>query len=354
MVSTDFDRGGQLIAMNVLNHCNFSGDTYRLKLSALDPASIRKAFDSIEPLSKTHALYESAIARSYSDWIIGLNLTRLFTCLASSATAHEVVNIGRILTPTVNLICQRDLAIKNFQPQDFYDVIADVSVQNGMFKAKWVCPEEYLSQDGHLFDSKIASNVIADIKGKGAEIVNVERSVSNEQPPMPFFLSKLQIYAARHFGFSATKTLEICQSLYEQKLTTYPRSDCQYLPESQFAEAESILRELAHDPAVEPFVKGCDLTRKPCSYSDKKMTGHAHNAIIPSTGPQNIHNLTPDEFKIYNIVRLFFIAQFYAPAQYNVLEINTECNGHKFTSKGKTLIKPDYRVIFHQEQFEEE
>ena len=128
---------------------------------------------------------------------------------------------------------------------------------------------------------------------------------------------------------------------------------CTYLCKCT-AEAESILIELAHDPAVDPFVKGCDLTRKPRSYNDKKMTGHAHNAIIPSTGPQNIQNLTPDEFKIYNIVRLFFIAQFYALAQYNVLEINTECNGHKFTSKGKTLIKPGYRVIFHQDQFEDE
>ena len=354
VVSTDFDREGQLIAMNVLNHCNFSGDTFRLKLSALDPVSIRKALDNIEPLQKTHNLYESAIARSYSDWIIGLNLTRLFTCLASSATVHEVVNIGRILTPTVNLICQRDLAIRNFKPQDFFEVEAELTVQNGMFKAKWVCPEEHLDKDGHLFDSKIAADVIADIKGRNAEIVNVERTVSNDLPPMPFSLSKLQIYAARHFGFSANKTLEICQSLYEQKLTTYPRSDCQYLPESQFNEAEDILKELSCDPSIEPLVKGCDLNRKPRSYSDKKMTGHAHNAIIPSTGAQNYQNLTADEFKIYNIIRLYFIAQFYAPAQYNVLEINTECNGHKFISKGKTLIKPGYRVVFHQDQFDDE
>lgn len=354
VVSTDFDREGQLIAMNVLNHCNFSGDAYRLKLSALDAASIRKALDNIEPLRNTNSLYESAIARSYSDWIIGLNLTRLFTCLASTGGGFEVVNIGRILTPTINLICQRDLAIHNFTPQDFFEVTADISCQNGMFQAKWICPDEYLDEDGHLFDSKIAADVVANIQGKNAEITNVERTVSNEQPPLLFNLSKLQIYAARHFGFNAAKTLEICQSLYEQKLTTYPRSDCQYLPESQFADAQNILNNLALDPQIAPLVKGCDLTKRPKAYSDKKMTGHSHNAIIPSTGNQDTSRLTPDEFKIYNIICLYFIAQFYAPAQYNVLEISVDCAGHKLASRGKTLIKPGYRVVFHQDQFDDE
>lgn len=354
VVSTDFDREGQLIAMNVLNHCNFSGDMYRLKLSALDTVSIQRALNSIEPIANSEGLYQSAIARSYSDWIIGLNLTRLFTCLASTGAGSEVINIGRILTPTVNLVCQRDLAIKNFKPQDFYEVNATVSVQNGSFLAKWKCPEEFLDKDGHLFDIKTASRVMTDVKGKNAEIANVERSVSNEMAPMPFSLSKLQIYAARHFNFSASKTLEICQSLYEKKLTTYPRSDSQYLPESQFDDARTILDNLALNPEFEPLVKGCDLTKRPRCYNDKKMQGHSHNAIVPCLEIQNNVSLTPDEIKIYNIVCLYYIAQFYAPAQYNVLEITVNCGEHTFSAKGRTLIRAGYRVIFHQDQFDDD
>ncbi|SFS32630.1 DNA topoisomerase-3 [Succinivibrio dextrinosolvens] len=354
VVSTDYDREGQLIAQNVLNYCNYSGKTYRLKLSALDPTSIRKALNNIEPLNATHGLYQSAIARSCSDWIVGLNMTRLFTCLSSNGVRHEVVNIGRILTPTVNLICQRDEAIKNFVSRDFYEVQANVMVQNGSFRVKWIPAADQLDPEGHLFDEKAAAKVISDIDNKSITLTAVDRTVQNENPPLPFSLSRLQIYAARHFGFSASKTLEIAQALYERKLTTYPRADCQYLPKAQFEDAKTILKELSNDPTIAPMVNGCDLTKCPRAFSDKKMEGHAHNAIIPSTGKQDFSSLSSDEFKIYNIIRLFYIAQFYAPAQYDVLTIKAKCEGYDFIARGKTLIKAGYRMIFHNEELDSE
>lgn len=352
VISSDYDREGQLLAINVLNYCNYIGPTYRLKLTATDPISIQRALDKVEPLEYTMGLYYSAVARSHADWLVGINLTRLFTCLARNQIFSEVVNIGRVITPTINLICNREEQIKNFKSRDFYEIEIDVSVQNGSFKAKWVPDDELLDDEGHCFNIEAVQQVLNTIQHQKINILTVERTTSIEQPPLPFSQSKLQIFAARRFGFTAAKTLEICQTTYDKKLTTYPRTDSQYIPESQLDDAPAILAKLAVDPKITPLINGCNVMRKGKAFSDVKMKGHAHNALIPSLGDQDYSSLTQDEFKIYNIIRLYYIAQFYQPAEYNVLTITCQCNGYKFQAKGKTLVKPGYRIIFHEEDFD--
>lgn len=356
VVSSDFDREGQLLAVNVLNYCDYHGKTLRIKLTATDKTSIERALDNVEDLENTMSLYRSAVARSHCDWLVGMNLTRLFSCLASASGQREVVNIGRVITPTVNLVVERDKAIANFKPKDFFEIEVEIAVQNGTFKAKWVPDEKLCDSDGHCIDRLQAEAVFNKIKGKNLVITGVDRSKSQEFPPLPFSQSKLQIYAARHFNLKPVETLEICQALYDSrhKLTTYPRTDCQYLPTSQLADAPRILQELAKDPALTGIVAGCDLNRKSRAFSDKKMQGHPHNAIIPSLGKQDPSGLTPTEFKIYNIIRLFYIAQFYAPAEYDVLSVKAECEGEQFVVRGRTLVKPGYRVIFHESDLDDD
>lgn len=356
VVSSDFDREGQLLAVNVLNHCNYQGRTLRIKLTATDKTSIARALDGIEDLENTMPLYRSAVARSHCDWLVGMNLSRLFSCLASSGGQREVVNIGRVITPTVNLVVQRDQEIADFKSRDFFEIEAEIAVQNGCFKAKWMPGDGMCDDEGHCFNREAAEQIFNKIKSKNLTITAVDRTKSQEFPPLPFSQSKLQIYAARHFGLKPVQTLEICQALYDSRhsLTTYPRTDCQYLPASQLADAPQILQALAEDPAVAGFVAGCDLSRRSRAFSDKKMEGHAHNAIIPSLGKQDPSGLNPDEFKIYNIIRLFYIAQFYAPAEYDVITVKAECEGEHFAVRGRTLVKPGYRILFHDSDLDEQ
>lgn len=355
VISSDFDREGQLLAVNVLKHCNYQGKALRIKLTATDHLSISRALEKIEDLDLTMPLYYSALARSHCDWLVGINLTRYFSCISHDQGSNEIVNIGRVITPTINLVVQRDEEIKNFKPQDYFEIEAQIAVQNGSFIAKWQPQESLCDSDGHCKDRLKAEAIFNKLKGKNLTIVSVDHTKTQEFPPLPFSQSKLQIYAARHFDLSPQETLDLCQALYDSrhKLTTYPRTDCQYLPESQLADAPKILENLAKDPKLSGIIAGCDLKRKSRAFSDKKMQGHPHNAIIPSLGEQKTAGLSPDEFKIYNIIRLFYIAQFYAPAEYAVLTIKATCEGENFIARGRTLIKPGFRVIFHKNELNE-
>lgn len=355
VIASDYDREGQLLAVNVLNHCNFRGRRLRIRLTATDRTSITRAVNGMEDLEKSMSLYRSAVARSHGDWLVGFNATRAFSCLASSGGRHEVVNLGRVITPTACLVYERDRQIAEFKPKDYYEIETQIAVQNGSFRAQWIPPEEACDPDGHCIDRLRAEAVLNRIKGKNLVVTAVDRTKSHENPPLPFSQSRLQIYAARHFGYRPEITLEISQALYDSrhKLTTYPRTDCSYLPVSQLEDAPRILAELAKDPALAGIIAGCDPKRKSRAFSDKKMEGHPHNAIIPSLGPQSTEGLSAEELAVYNIIRLYYIAQFYAPAEYDVVTVKAECEGEHFIARGRTLVKPGYRVIFHENELDD-
>ena len=351
VICSDFDREGQLLAVNVLNHCHYSGKASRVKLTATDPTSIKRALDNIEDLDQTMSLYNSALARAKSDWIVGLNLTRLFTCLGRVSSNNNVINIGRVITPTINLVVERDYEIKNFKPRAYYELEAEVTVQSGTFKMRFEMPNELISEDGvHCFDSDKINAIFKDLQGKSLTIVNTESRQSTEHPPLPFSLSQLQIYASRKFDLNPMQVLNICQSLYDSrnKLTTYPRSDCQYLPESQLKDAPTIMENLDRDgsPLIKSLIAGSNLSLKSRAFSDKKMQNHSHNAIIPSLGAQNTSNLSDEELKIYNAIVLRYIAQFYPPASYDVVKIKAKCGEYSFIASGKILTAPGYRICF--------
>jgi len=351
VIATDFDREGEAIARNILNRTGFKGSLSRLCLTALDDASIQKALRKIVPGSETEPLYRAALGRSRADWLVGLNLTRFYTLkMQKSGSALGVVSVGRVISPTVKLVVDRDLAIENFQPVTFYEILADMAAGSMSYKARWLPPESIQDPDGHVLDRQYPEAVIAKCRGQKARVLSFERRDKKEYPPLPFDLTSLQQHCSKRWGYSAQKTLSLAQSLYEKhKATTYPRTDTRYLPDEQFREVPDIFRALAaQDPGIAEILRGANISRKPACYKTAKVT--AHNAIVPTGNPAvNPAAMTAEERNVFGAIRRAFIAQFYPPAVYDSAVMVLECLSEKFKAASKLLKTPGWKVLYESE-----
>ncbi len=226
----DPDREGQLLIDEILDYHGYKGRVQRVWLKALDAENVRKAFAGIEDNRKYHPLRDAAEARSQADWLVGMNITRVL-----SIRAQELYAVGRVQTPTLALVVRRDLAIEKFVPRDYFEVFARCRHADGSFLAKWE-PKSTdgagFDEEGRLIDRKVAEAIAAKAAGQG-RVAKFEAKEQKQAAPLPFSLSALQKVASARFGMSANRVLEVAQSLYEKKITTYPRTDCRYLPEEQ-------------------------------------------------------------------------------------------------------------------------
>ena len=354
VIATDFDREGEAIARNILNRTGFRGSLKRLCLTALDDASIQKALRTIVPGSETEPLYMAALGRSRADWLVGLNLTRFYTLkMQKAGSALGVVSVGRVISPTVKLVVDRDLAIENFQPVTFYEILADLAAGPVSYKARWLPPESVQDPDGHVLDRKYPEEVIRKCRGQQARVLSFERRDKKEYPPLPFDLTSLQQHCSKRWGYSAQKTLSLAQSLYEKhKATTYPRTDSRYLPDEQFQEVPDIFRALAaQDPGIAESLRGAVISRKPACYKTAKVT--AHNAIVPTGNPAvNLAAMTTEERNVFSAVRRAFIAQFYPPAVYDSAVMVLECLSEKFKAVARILKSPGWKILYEGESRE--
>ncbi len=348
VLCTDFDREGQYLGMNAIYEAGISDLSHilRAKLTALDTLSLKRAFSDLEPVEKSMSLYYSALARSHSDWLVGMNLTRLYTCLGRNVGCDGVVNLGRVITPAAALVAHRDAQIANFKSEDYYEIYADLIVQHGQFRAKWQPSDELKNEHGYVTDHNKVEAVAERLHGGSFSITGVERKTVQENPPLPFSLTELQAYCASHLGLTPSQTLKVVQSLYDRQYVSYPRTDCRYIPKSQHADAKMIFKALASDPGFTTIVNGCNPDLVSRAFDDKKFEGHSHNAIIPTSTPVDLKTLEPNEAAVYDVVRRYYCAQFYAPADYDVLRVSLKCQGENFTATGRTLRVPGYRVIF--------
>lgn len=346
IVATDYDREGEAIARSLLDRFRYKGPVKRLCLTALDESSIRKALSSIKDGKETMPLYFAALARQRADWLVGMNISRLYTVLARSVGFRETLHVGRVLTPTVSLVCSRDKDIANFKPSPFWVLQVTTSVQNGHFKARWL-PNESVSDDqGRCINKPFVEQVAAQVKGAAARITKAETKPSKESAPLPFDLTSLQQYAAKRWGYTAQQTLDAAQSLYEvHKATSYPRTDSRYLPESQRADVPAIMQAIIQaDTEFAGHVAGADINRKARAFNDKKVT--AHHAIIPTPGKANLSAMSAVEYHIYDAIRRFFIAQFYSDYEFSRTVIELESAGHTFVASGKTPLRQGWKVLF--------
>ncbi|MFC6674113.1 DNA topoisomerase 3 [Marinobacterium aestuariivivens] len=348
-IATDFDREGEAIARSLMDRVRYSGPVKRICLTALDESSIRKALSNIRDGKDTMPLYYAALARQRADWLIGMNVSRLYTVLARQVGFDQTLHVGRVITPTVALVCQRDNEIENFKPSPFWTLTVGVSVQNGQFKAHWISPEECSDDQGRCINKAYAEQVAAQVKGMQAVISKSETKAGKESAPLPFDLTSLQQYASKRWGYTAQQVLDATQSLYEtHKATTYPRTDCRYLPESQRQEIPDILQALIlSDQSVSGLVAGADSNRTSRAFNDKKVT--AHHAIVPTPAKTNISAMSEVEFNLYDAIRRFYIAQFYSAFEFNRTDIEVKSGNHLFTATGKVPVKQGWKVLFNSD-----
>jgi DNA topoisomerase-3 len=315
----DPDREGQLLVDEVLDFLGNRKPVMRLWLSAWDEASVKKALANIRPNSEYEGYYNAALARSRADWLVGINLTRAFTIAGRESGYDGVLSVGRVQTPTLALIVKRDELIEKHKQITHFGVAASFNHANGIINAKWQ------SGDDIVLDKSIAEAVANEVmRNNLGKITEYEVKPGKQQAPLPFNLSKLQVAASNQFGFSAQKTLDIAQSLYEtHRATTYPRSDCQYLPISQHGDCTRIIKAL---PAE--ITQLMDINAMHSAFDDSKVT--AHHAIIP-TGVEP-KGLSVDEQKLYDLICKSYAALFSPAAEYKTTKIKINVGQHTFST----------------------
>jgi DNA topoisomerase-3 len=336
VLATDADREGELIGRLILKHAQYRGPLKRLWLSALDDASIKKALNNLKDGRETKALYWAGLGRQRADWMTGMSYTRASSIVFGGP--GNVFSVGRVQTPTLRLIVERDLEIENFVAKPFYTIVADFSQDNANVTCHWVVPDEAKGdEEGRCLDRKIAEHVEHKCAGKDGKIITYETKRKSQHAPLPFSLSELQKSANNQYGYDAKTVLKVAQSLYEtHKATTYPRSDCNYLNLSQFDEAAQILAHLqVLNQDYKPLIDACDTHFKSRCWNDKKVSESSHHAIIPTNNSKvDISKMSDAEKNIYDLIVRQYIAQFMGQYVYDETVLEIICEGERFKTKG--------------------
>ncbi|QTR48401.1 DNA topoisomerase III [Thiothrix litoralis] len=356
IIATDADREGEMIAREVMEHCRYHGQISRLWLSALDDASIRKALGQLKPGADTEKLYQAGLARSRADWLVGMNLSRAYTLAAQYSgqlgAKSGALSVGRVQTPTLRLVADRDAHIKHFEPVDYWDVSAICLPHDApqTFKANWVPPKgkEGIDPEGRCIDRALAQQVAIRCKNEQASVLRCDTERKRQNAPLPYDLSGLQVEASRRWGMSAKQVLDVAQALYETyKLTTYPRTDCGYLPRSQHADAAAVFQALVQtDRNLSPLVTQADPSRKSKAWDDSKIT--AHHGIIPTAAKGSIERLSESEFFIYDLIRKRYLAQFFPAYEYDQTVIELDCQGYKFRASGRVDRVAGWKIAYQE------
>ncbi len=356
IISTDADREGEMIARELLVLAKFKGQVSRCWLTALDSESIRKALKSLKQGNETESLYFAALARSRSDWLIGMNFSRLFTLLAKQQGFQGVLSVGRVQSPTLAMVVNRDREIKNFTPKSHYVLSIDlINASHQSFKAIWQVPRDYLDEAGLCLNKNIIEYVQKQIIQKQvAQVDKIETKREKNAPPLLFSLSDLQSECNRLFGLGAQKVLDIAQSLYEKhKATTYPRTDCGYLPESQLSEAKQIIQCLVKsDERLQKIVPHLNFSQKSRAWNDKKIT--AHHGIIPTKKEVDLSAFSTNELNVYGLICKRYLAQFLPHYEVDKTVVNLVSGNCVLTAKGKQVINFGWRILFGKDKVESE
>ncbi|WP_372997738.1 DNA topoisomerase 3 [Marinobacter sp.] len=345
-IATDIDREGEAIARELMDRAGYWGTTYRVPIASLDPVSIRDALNNIRPGEETYNLYMAQIGRTHADWLIGMNFSRLTSLTAQAAGSRESLPVGRVLTAIVALVAYHDERRKSFVPHDYFtiDVVGDFAT--GRLKASWIPPRSLTDDNGRCIDQAFAQKLAVQLKSAPITVADVKTRETSKKAPLPFDMTSLQQYCSNRWGYSASKTLKAAQELYEtHTLITYPRSDCKYLPDSQFPQVQSIFDALVEgDQSLADKVALADSSKKPLTYNTSKVG--AHHAIIPTTKSADFKSLPEAERNVFDAVRLRFIAQFCEPQVAKVTKINLESAGHKFLASGSIPVSPGWTAVY--------
>ena len=353
VIATDADREGELIAREIIDLCGYRGPIARLWLSALNDASIRTALAKLRPSAETLPMYYSALARSRADWLVGMNLSRLFTVLGRQAGYDGVLSVGRVQTPTLKLVVDRDREIAAFVSVPYWAIDVSLSAGGQTFTAQWVAPDASTDAAGRCLQQPVAQQAAQQIRAAGsAQVVSVETERVREGPPLLFDLGTLQEVCSKQLGLDVQETLEIAQALYEtHKATTYPRSDSGYLPESMFAEVPTVLDSLLKtDPTLAQIMGQLDRTQRSRAWNDGKVT--AHHGIIPTLEPANLSAMSEKERALYRLIRAHYLAQFLPHHEFDRTVADLSCGQQKLVATGKQVVARGWRLVLAESERE--
>ena len=322
--ATDAGREGELIFRFVYQMADCTKPVKRLWISSMEDAAIREGFANLRPDSDYDALYQSALCRAKADWLVGINATRLFSVLY-----HKTLTVGRVQTPTLKMLVDRDAKILRFQKEKYYTV----GIHSGSLKA----------DSGRIASMDEANTLKSTCAGTSAICTSIKRERKAEQPPKLYDLTTLQREANRLFGFTAKQTLDYAQQLYEKKLLTYPRTDSQYLTEDMGQTVQHLVSDLL---GLLPFAQGLALTAEVGRVLNSKKVSD-HHAIIPTAEfvKQGFTGLAESECKLMNLVCSKLLCAIAAPHEYETVTAVFSCAGNEFTAKGKTVLVPGWKEI---------
>ena len=322
--ATDAGREGELIFRLVYEHAGCKKPMERLWISSMEDAAIRDGFEHLRPGSDYDKLYDAAVCRAGADWLIGINATRLFSVLYG-----VTLNVGRVMSPTLALLVQREADIRAFTSKPFY--VPEITC--GGFTASG----EKLSGKNEV------EKIRMDCDGQAASVRSVEKQVKTVQPPRLYDLTTLQRECNRIYGYTAQQTLDYVQSLYEKKLATYPRTDSQYLTEDMQATAASLVLWLREHM---PFGKGCagepDIGRVT---DGSKVTDH--HAIIPTVeiARMDLSELPSGERDVLTLIAARLLSATAQAHRFEAVTAVLDCRGHSFTAKGKTILQAGWKEV---------
>ncbi|CCE25803.1 DNA topoisomerase III [Methylotuvimicrobium alcaliphilum] len=346
----DPDREGQLLVDEVLEHFNNTKPVRRFWVSAQDSVSVQRGLAALKDNTHFAGWADAAKARQRADWLIGMNLSRAYTLRAQRGGSRALLTVGRVQTPTLALVVARDREIEGFKPVPYHTIRAEIQHAGGSFFAAWKAKEDQagLDSEGRLVDTAIANALVEKIAGKPVIIAEYKEEAKTQSQPLAFALSDITLLASHKFGYSAEEVLKACQALYEtHKLTSYPRTDCAYLPESQHADAAGILAAIKYvNPELGGIVDGADPRIKSKTWNDSKIT--AHHGIIPTLHKGGKSGLSDQERTIYELIVRAYLAQFYPLHEYRQTTVSAEVESETFTANGKVITRNGWREVFQE------
>ncbi|MDD4614633.1 MAG: DNA topoisomerase 3 [Caldisericia bacterium] len=341
----DAGREGELIFRNLLEHSGSRKPTKRLWLSSMTSEAIKKGFEELKDSSYYDSLGEAAKCRSHADWMIGINATRAIT-----RRCGDLFSIGRVQTPTLSILVEREKQIQAFQSRTYFELFAlfQQTEKKVLYEGHWFQKDNPSSNINEISSKKEAEKRIQKMENQTGTIENFSVKKHKQNHPLLFDLTELQREANKRFGYTASHTLSIAQKLYEaKKLITYPRTDSRYLPSDMVPELPKILKMLCKVSQYETFAeKSLDHSMKFSKrVVDNSKVGD-HFALIPTTKKANLSTLRDDEKKIYDVIVKRFLSVFYPPAEYQETYFITNIAEELFETRENILIKPGYREIY--------
>lgn len=349
----DPDREGQLLVDEVLHFVGNTKPVQRILLNALDEKSIYSALEDLRDNKDFYNLYQSALARARADWLIGMNLSRAYTLSERYKGNKVTLPIGRVKTPTLALVVRRERELASFKPIDYFTVKVQYEHPKGLFWATWQPSDEQigLDPDGRLINKDIALQMMERFeKSAQGMIKNVTKTKKKDPQRLPLSLSSLQVLAGKAYSYDPQRVLEIAQKLYERKLTTYPRSDCEYLPPNQYGDRVDILRNLSRskDVKLEQWAANADQSITSRAWNEKKIT--AHHAIIPTTVYCDVSTLSEEERNIYFLISQAYMAQFYGEHVYEQTKIVVVHVDEELVANGRVVIEAGWKALYKRQK----